>query len=93
MLKAVEALADTLSQKPEVGIFGSVVGVALSPVMIISLISAILGLITVILTLTIKIMDISNKIKEKKRTAQADEIRIIEGTKYRLTKVQDEEEE
>ena len=60
-------ISDTISQKPEVGVFSGMVGVALSPVQLISLISAIIGLLIAIITLTIKIIDIRAKIKQSRR--------------------------
>ena len=92
MLKTMASIADTLSQKPEVGVFGSVVGVALSPIMLISLISASLGLLITIITLIIKIMDIQEKIRKKKRLKEGDLYQTINGTRYRLTKAEEEEE-
>lgn len=88
MSKIAQAVADTLSQKPEVGIFGSMVGVALSPVAIISLLSAVFGLIVTVITLVIKVMDMYERIHQKKKAEAAgppatDEI-IIGGKHYKL---------
>jgi hypothetical protein len=92
MFKTMASIADTLSQKPEVGIFGSVVGVALSPIAIISLVSAVLGLLITIITLIIKIIDVQEKIKIKKRFKENDIYQEFNGKKYRLTEVEMEEE-
>jgi len=92
--RAIQNVVDTISQKPEVGIVSSMVGAALSPVEIISLVSAILGLIVTIITLLIKFMDIKMKIEDKKlkRTNKgvatvlkdSEEV-IIDGKRYKLT--------
>ena len=92
-----EVIADTLSHNPELGVFSSMLGVALSPIAIISLISACLGLMITVITLIIKIMDIIEKIKRKKRK-RADELdednyMVIEGVRHRIAKDEEEEEE
>lgn len=66
MTGVLKSVADTISQKPEIGIFGSMAGVALSPIAIISLISAILGLFVTLITLIIKVIDIAEKMRDKK---------------------------
>lgn len=91
MSRLIEAVSDTLSQKPEIGIFGSMAGVALSPIAVISLLSAILGLIVTFITLVIKVMDIIDKIKRKRRGTreELDDI-FIDNKRYK--RVVDEEE-
>lgn len=78
----VQTIADTLSNKPEVGIFGSMVGVAMSPAQVISLISAILGFLVALITVAIKVMDFFQKIKSKKEGVTDDYI-IIDGHRYK----------
>ena len=79
MSNVLQSIADTISQKPEVGIFGSILGVALSPIMIISLFSAIFGLLVTVVTLTIKIIDLVAKINERKRYKRIiqDDVEIV----------------
>lgn len=67
MSRIIETITDTISKKPEIGIFSSMAGVALSPIAIISLISAVLGLVVTIITLTIKIIDVIDKIRNRSR--------------------------
>jgi cell division protein FtsL len=93
MSKILQAVADTISQKPEIGIFGSMAGVALSPIAIISLISAVLGLFVTVITLTIKIMDMVDKIKSKKphRPDEEEEV-FIDNKRYRRIVDEDDAE-
>ncbi len=86
----MQAVADTISQKPEIGIFGSMAGVALSPIAIISLVSAVLGLIVTVITLIIKIMDMVDKVRNKKRGSIVDDEVFIDNKRYK--RVLDEEE-
>jgi hypothetical protein len=95
MNKAIQIIADTLSKKPEVGVFGSMVGVALSPAAIISLISAILGLIVAVITVIIKVMDLIHKLRLRRGEVHAqpdDEYIVVEGRRYRREEVESEEE-
>lgn len=83
MSKILQAVADTISQKPEIGIFSSMAGVALSPIAIISLISAVLGLIVTVITLVIKVADIVERLKLKKKgRPTGDEEVIIDNKRY-----------
>ena len=86
-----QAVVDTLSSKPEIGIFASMTGVALSPTAVISLISAIIGLMVAILTVTIKIMDLYRKLKRRSGVEVDDEYILIDGKRYRKEEVQEEE--
>jgi hypothetical protein len=89
MSRIMQAVADTISQKPEIGIFGSMAGVALSPIAIISLVSAVLGLVVTFITLVIKIMDMVEKVRKKKRgSVDSDEV-FIDNKRYK--RVLDEE--
>lgn len=92
MSNVLQTVADTISQKPEIGIFGSMLGVSLSPIAIISLVSAVLGLCVTVITLIIKIMDIWEKIQKKKRanTVLDDDV-IIDNKRYRMIPDEDEE--
>lgn len=92
MSRIMQAVADTISQKPEVGIFSSMVGVALSPVAIISLLSAVFGLIVTIITLVIKVMDITTKVKCKRAglISGGEEV-IIDNKRYKLVPDADDE--
>lgn len=92
MSNVLQTVADTISQKPEVGVFGSMLGVALSPIAIISLISAVLGLCVTIITLIIKVMDIWEKIQKKRKanTVLDDDV-IIDNKRYRMIPDEDEE--
>lgn len=80
MSNIASTVVDTISSKPELGIFGSLIGVALSPIEIISLVSAILGISVTVLTLIIKIIDIRQKMKRK--SVAQDDI-IVENKRYR----------
>lgn len=94
MSTSIQNVVDTLSNKPEVGVFGSMVGVAFSPTAIISLISASIGLIVAVITVIIKIMDLYAKIQDKKvKAVQADatEYKIIDGVKFKRVEVNTEE--
>jgi hypothetical protein len=92
MSNVIQTVADTISQKPEVGIFGSMLGVALSPIAIISLLSAIFGLCITVITLIIKIMDIYEKIQRKKKANTVlDEDVMIDNKRYRMIADEDEE--
>ena len=96
MSKALQVIADTLSQKPEVGVFGSMVGVALSPAAVISLVSAILGLIVAVITVVIKVMDLVHKMKLRRNEVHVqpdDAYIIVDGRRYRREEVESEEEE
>jgi uncharacterized spore protein YtfJ len=88
----MQTAADTISQKPEIGIFGSMAGVALSPIAIISLVSAVLGLIVTVITLVIKIMDMVDKVRKKKRGAiESDEV-FIDNKRYKRVLDEDDSE-
>jgi len=89
-MRILQIVTDTLSQKPEIGIFSSMAGVALSPLAIISLISAVLGLVVTIFTLIINIMNIREKIRHKRqhKDGEADDI-FIDNCRYR--RVDDED--
>jgi len=96
MSRLMQIVADTISQKPEIGIFGSMAGVALSPIAIISLLSAVLGLVVTIITLVIKLMDMFKKIRENKHQDKngeevVDEV-IIDNKRYRRIVDEDEAE-
>jgi cell division protein FtsL len=92
MTRIIQTITDTISQKPEIGIFGSMAGVALSPVTIISLVSAVLGLVVTVITLVIKIMDIIAKVKAKRRLmGEADEL-IIDNKRYKRIVDEDDAE-
>ncbi len=91
MSNIAQAVVDTLSSKPEIGIFASMTGVALSPTAIISLISAIIGLLVAILTVTIKILDLYRKLKRRDGIMVDDEYILIGGKRYRKEEVQEEE--
>ena len=86
MLHRIQTITDTISQKPEVGIFGSFMGVALSPIELISLISAALGLLITIFTIIIKFMDLHQRIRDRKRRRyqklQRYENIVIDGKTY-----------
>lgn len=91
MLRTIGTVVDTLSQKPELGVFSGMVGVALSPIAIISLISASFGLLIAIITLIIKMMDMLDKIKKKRLIRngvklEEDDYIIIGDKKYKYEK-------
>jgi len=89
MSRIMQAVADTISQKPEIGIFGSMAGVALSPIAIISLLSAVLGLVVTVITLVVNIISIIGKLRRKKhKVGDSDEV-FIDNKRYR--RVLDEE--
>ena len=93
MPNILHSVADTISQKPEIGIFSSMAGVALSPIGIISLLSAVLGLFVTVITLTIKIMDMVEKIKLKKKgLPTGDETVIIDNKRYKRVMDEDDAE-
>lgn len=88
----MQTVADTISQKPEIGIFGSMAGVALSPIAIISLVSAVLGLVVTVITLVIKIMDMVEKVRKKKRgVVESDEV-FIDNKRYKRVLDEDDSE-
>ena len=90
MSKILQAVTDTISRKPEVGIFGSMVGVTLSPVALISFLSAVFGLAITIITLTIKVMDIIQKARHRKADRPDNDEIVVSGKKYRLVPEDDE---
>lgn len=82
MSDILKTVTDTIAQKPEVGIFSSMAGVALSPLEMISLLSAFLGLILAALTLSIKIIEIFERMADRKlhiKRVRADQIRDGDG--------------
>ena len=90
MSRILQAVIDTISIKPEIGIFTSVAGVAVSPVDTIGILSAILGLSVTFLTLIIKIMDIwisgHKKLKENSDgIAKVADLIQVNGKLYRST--------
>ena len=91
MPNPIVVIADTLSQKPEVGIFSSMVGVALSPLAILSIISAALGLLITLLTLVIKVMDMRERIKRRRRGDDGEDYVMIGDQKYTRKRDADEE--
>lgn len=93
MIRAIQSITDTLSNKPEVGVFASMFGVALSPTIVISLISAILGLIIAIITVIIKVMDLYSKLKHNKYRMISNDFIRIDGHLYRKHDDDDNHEE
>jgi hypothetical protein len=91
MSNIAQVVVDTLSNKPEIGIFASMTGVALSPTAIISLISAIIGLLVAVITVIIKIMDLYHKMKRRGNVLMDDEYVLIDGKRYKKEEVQEEE--
>jgi hypothetical protein len=68
-------------------------GVALSPIAIISLLSAILGLIVTIITLVIKVMDMVEKLKLKRKgLPTGDEEVVIDNKRYKRVTDEDDAE-
>ena len=83
MPSIIETITDTISQKPEIGIFSSMAGVALSPLAIISLASAVLGLVVTVITLIIKIVDMVDKMHMRKHHAVTDDMIMIGNKLYK----------
>lgn len=92
MSRIMQAIADTISQKPEIGIFGSMAGVALSPIAVISLLSAVLGLIVTFITLVIKVMDMIEKVKRKRHGAEESDDIFIDNKRYKRVLDEDDSE-
>lgn len=92
-MRILQVITDTLSQKPEIGIFSSMAGVALSPIAIISLISAVLGLVVTIFTLIINVMTIREKVRHKQQHRNGDsEDVFIDNQRYRRVEDEDDAE-
>lgn len=72
MSRILQAAIDTISNKPEIGIVTSLAGVAISPIEIISILSAILGLSVTFLTLIIKIIDMWLITRKKAKEGSSD---------------------
>jgi len=66
MSDIIKTLTDTITQRPQVGVFSSMAGIALSPVEMITLVSALMGLILAILTLTIKVIEIFERMHDRR---------------------------
>ena len=92
MSNLIQSITDTISQKPEIGIFGSMAGVALSPIAIISLVSAVLGLIVTAITLVIKVLDMIDKVRKRKRGFVEDDEVIIDNKRYKRIMDEDDAE-
>jgi uncharacterized membrane protein YidH (DUF202 family) len=63
----VQLLTDTLSRKPLLGIVGSFISVGMSANEVIEFIGLCLGLFIAIITAIIKVYDLIDRIREKRR--------------------------
>ena len=62
----VYQVVDTLSKRPEYGIVSSMLSVSMNPTQILQLIGIILGLFIAAITAVLKVIELRDKLKEKR---------------------------
>lgn len=62
----VYQVVDTLSKRPEYGIVSSMLSVSMNPTQILQLIGIILGLFIAAITAVLKVIELKDKLKEKR---------------------------
>lgn len=63
----ITQLTDTLTKKPEYGILSSMLSITMSATDLLQLIGVILGLFIAVITAILKVMELRDRIREKKR--------------------------
>ena len=63
----LNSVADTLTKKPEYGIVSSMLSISMSTTEMLQLIGVIIGLFIAIITAVLKVIELRDKIKEKRR--------------------------
>jgi MFS superfamily sulfate permease-like transporter len=62
----ITQLTDTLTKKPEYGILSSMLSITMSATDLLQLIGVILGLFIAVITAILKVMELRDRIREKK---------------------------
>lgn len=62
----ITQVADTLTKKPEYGIISSMLSISMSATDVLQLIGVVLGLFIAIITATLKVMELRDRIRERK---------------------------
>ena len=62
----ITQLTDTLTKKPEYGILSSMLSITMSATDLLQLIGVILGLFIAVITAILKVMDLRDRIREKR---------------------------
>jgi MFS superfamily sulfate permease-like transporter len=62
----ITQVADTLTKKPEYGIISSMLSISMSATDVLQLIGVILGLFIAIITAILKVMELRDRIRERK---------------------------
>jgi hypothetical protein len=62
----INQVADTLTKRPEYGIVSSMLSISMSATDLLQLIGVILGLFIAIITAILKVMELRDRIREKK---------------------------
>jgi MFS superfamily sulfate permease-like transporter len=63
----INQVTDTLTKKPEYGIISSMLSISMSTTDLLQLIGIILGLFIAVITAILKVIELREKIREKKR--------------------------
>ncbi len=61
------SVTDTLTRKPEYGIVSSMLSISMSTTEMLQLVGVIIGLFIAIITAVLKVIELRDKIKEKRR--------------------------
>ncbi len=62
----ITQVTDTLTKKPEYGIISSMLSISMSATDILQLVGVVLGLFIAIITAILKVMELRDRIREKK---------------------------
>jgi hypothetical protein len=74
----VYQVVDTLAKRPEYGIVSSMLSVSMNPTQILQLIGIILGLFIAAITAVLKVIELRDKLKEKRIKHRAKK-KVAEG--------------
>lgn len=63
----IHSLSDTLTKKPEYGIVSSMLSISMSTTEMLQLVGVIIGLFIAVLTAILKIIELKDKLRERKK--------------------------